>query len=120
MGMHTMGHLLFASGEIFLTKRAIQAFERNNVDYRDYLVQHCSGCWGEVGNYSEIKLSETEIQKGCMEDAGKLNVLLLKRKENGSIMSRYKLSDSTKIWIITVRDFCRNKHYTTILLPSEY
>ena len=115
-----MGRLLFVSGEIFLTKRVIQAFERNNVDYRDYLVQHCSGYWGEVGNYSEIKLYETEIQKGCVENTGKLNVLLLKRKENGSIMSSYRLNDSTKIWIITVRDFCRNKHYTTILLPSDY
>ncbi|MBW4695828.1 MAG: hypothetical protein KME27_29105 [Lyngbya sp. HA4199-MV5] len=84
------------------------------------LARHCSGEWGEVGNYSEIKLSEAEFRTGVIEDTGIFNVWLLKRKENGSIMSSYLLDDKTKLWIITVCDFYQNKNYTTILLPSEY
>ena len=111
---------LFSLGEKFITHKARQACRRNQVDYYKYLARHCSGEWGRVGNYSEIKLSETELHTGIIEDTGKFNVWLLKRRENGSIMSIYMLDDKTKLWIITVCDFHRNKNHTTILLSSEY
>lgn len=115
-----MEQILFTSGKVFLTKQAIQAFEANNVDYQKYVLQHCCGNWGEIGNYSEISLTDLEIQTGNIENTGKFNVWLLKRRENGSIMSSYILHDNTKVWIITVCDFGNNKNYTTILIPSEY
>lgn len=111
---------LFSLGDIFLTQKAKQACIRNKVDYYNYLARHCSGDWGEVGNYAEVKLSNTEIQTGNMEDTAKLNVWLLKCRENGSIMSSYLLDDNTKIWIITTCNFCKKENHTTILLPSDY
>lgn len=115
-----MDNPLFSAGKIILTKKAMEAFERSNANYWDYILRHCDGEWGEVGNYAEVKLSNTEIQTGNMEDTAKLNVWLLKCKENGSIMSSYLLDDNTKIWIITTCNFCRKENHTTILLPSEY
>lgn len=111
---------LFAPGEIFLTQKARQAFGKNQIDYCEYLTRHYSGDWGEVGRYSEIKLSESEFHTGIIEDTGKFNMWLLKRRENGSIMSSYMLDGTIKIWIVTVCDFYRSKNYTTILFPSEY
>jgi hypothetical protein len=102
---------LFSSGETFITHKARQVCRTNQVDYCKYLARHCSGEWGEVGNYSEIKLSETELHTGIIEDTGKFNVWLLKCRENGSIMSSYLLDDKTKLWIITVCDFYRNKNW---------
>ena len=110
----------FSSEKLSVTKQAMQAFHESKEDFFDYLKRHQSGDWGEVGNYEEVKLSKHEIQKGMSEDTAKLNLLQIKNRQNGSIMSIYKLRNGTKIWIVTCLDFIADKAYTSIFLPSEY
>ena len=61
------------------------------------LARHLSGDWGEV----------------CAEDA-KENEFSL--QHGFRLLSAYRLSDGTKIWIITEAD----RSATTFLLPEEY
>jgi hypothetical protein len=92
-----MGMKLFALGAIVATSGALRAFEQTADDYSALLDRHQAGDWGEI---------EPE-DRGVNEEA---------LKEGARIFSVYRLSDGTKVWIITEAD----RSSTCILLPEEY
>ena len=87
----------FLLGMIVVTPGAEDAFYRNEVGYRPFLMRHQSGDWGIMD----------DEDKATNEDA------LL---HEARLFSAYLLEDDTKIWIITEWD----RSVTTILLPDEY
>lgn len=92
-----MGKQLFALGALVATPGALCAFEQAADDYSPLLDRHQAGDWGKI---------EPE-DRGVNEEA---------LKEGARIFSVYRLSDGTKVWIITEAD----RSSTCILLPEEY
>jgi hypothetical protein len=62
-----------------------------------YLVRHIAGDWGELDEH-DVRENELSLLHGWR------------------ILSCYRLSDGTKMWIITEAD----RSVTTVLLPEEY
>ncbi|QDU80470.1 hypothetical protein Pla110_22000 [Polystyrenella longa] len=88
---------LFNLGQIVATPGAIATFERVDELMVALLSRHVRGDWGVL--HEEDKTANDEAVT-----------------EGFRILSAYKLSDGTKIWIITEGD----RSSTTILLPEEY
>lgn len=88
---------LFPLGRILATPGAMAAFESSGDQPLDFLLRHASGDWGDLSP-EDIRENELSVQHGWR------------------ILSAYKLSDGTKIWIITEA----TRESTTILLPSDY
>lgn len=88
---------LFELGELLATPGALEAMYAAGDNPIDFLMRHVTGDWGEL----------TEEDK--QENEFSVNRYL-------RILSAYRLSDTTKIWIITEAD----RSATTILLPEEY
>jgi hypothetical protein len=88
---------LFSLGAIVATADAIAALEATGDKYCELLRRHERGDWGEIDP----------------EDRGRNEEAL---KEGAQIFSVYRLSDGTKVWIITEAD----RSVTTLLLPDEY
>jgi len=92
----------FSLGQLVATPGALSAFEKTGQSPADFIRRHAAGDWGEM----------------CEEDAGLNNDAVV---NGGRLMSAYRLSDNTKIWIITeAADENGNREATTILLPDEY
>lgn len=89
--------MLFDLGQLVSTPGALAAFDKTGDDPLIFLARHLAGDWGDV----------------CEEDARANNDAV---EDGFRILSSYKLSDDTKIWIITERD----RSVTTLLLPEEY
>lgn len=87
----------FGLGRFVATPGALEAFEEASDAPLGYLMRHAAGDWGIV--------DEEDAQSN--EDAV---------KHGDRILSAYRLSNETKIWIITEAD----RSATTILLPDEY
>ncbi len=88
---------LFSMGQIVTTPGALEAMQKAGHTPDEFLRRHVSGDWGDI----------------CEEDQQENQYAL----EDGlRLLSAYKLSDGTKIWIITEW----NRSVTTILLPEEY
>ena len=79
------------------TPGAIEALEAANDNSLEFITRHLTGDWGDL-----------------VEEDKQENVLSLEK--GFRLLSAYKLSNGTKIWIITEAD----RSATTILLPSEY
>lgn len=93
----TQNKALFSLGMTFLTIGANEALEESNQLPIEFLAKHQTGDWGIV----------------CTEDRRE-NELSVK---NGfRILSAYRTTNGTKLWVITEAD----RSSTTILLPSEY
>ncbi len=84
-------------GQVVATPGALQVFVLAKEGYLPYLLRHACGDWGEV----------------CLDDARANEEALLSGER---LLSAYKLSNGTKIWIITEAD----RSSTCILLPEEY
>ncbi|QDU82778.1 hypothetical protein Pla110_45400 [Polystyrenella longa] len=88
---------LFNLGQVVATPVAITTFEKVDETMSSLLSRHVGGDWGNL--HEEDKTTNDEAVK-----------------EGYRILSAYKLSDGTKIWIITEAD----RSSTCILLPEEY
>jgi hypothetical protein len=88
---------LFSLGQIVATPGALAAFEASGDDPLAFLIKHV--CL-DPGDLSPEDIAEN----------------LLSVREGFRILSAYRLSDGTRIWIITEAD----RSSTCILLPSEY
>jgi hypothetical protein len=87
----------FPLGQIVSTPGALDAFSRVGQDAWELIVRHVAGDWGELDEEDQRE-NELSLRKGCR------------------ILSAYRLTDGTKIWIITEAD----RSSTCILLPEEY
>jgi hypothetical protein len=92
----------FGLGRLVATPAALAALSAVNQDPQTYLNRHAAGDWGEVDP----------------EDRQQNEEALL----NGSrLISVYRLSDQTRLWVITeaVGDDGRRAS-TCVLLPGDY
>jgi len=87
----------FPLGQVVSTPGAIDALARAGQDAWQFIGRHVGGDWGELD-----------------EEDRRENELSL--KEGFRILSAYRLSDGTKIWVITEAD----RSSTCVLLPEEY
>ncbi len=89
--------MTFPLGQIVATPGALAAFEASGDDPLAFLLRHV--------NLDPGDLSPEDIEE------------IQRSVEHGwRILSAYRLSDGTRIWIITEA----TRESTTILLPSEY
>jgi hypothetical protein len=87
----------FEPGRIVSTPGALQAMEEAGENPASLLLRHLSGDWGELDEH-DIRENEFSLEHGLR------------------LLSAYRLSNGTKIWIITEAD----RSATTFLLPEEY
>lgn len=92
-----MGGVQFPPGSLYMTPGAVEAFKASGDDPLAFVVKHIAL---DPGDLSPEDIAEN----------------LLSVIRGFRILSAYRLSDGTKIWIITEAD----RSSTTILLPSEY
>ena len=87
----------FPLGQVVATPGALDALENTGQSPVEFLDRHAQGDWGEI---SEADRQENEFSL-----------------VNGyRLLSAYRLTDGTKIWIITEAD----RSATTVLLPEDY
>ena len=92
----------FLPGSIVATPGALAALEASGETPFGYLTRHLHGDWGDL---SEEDKAENELSL----------------REGFRILSAYRLSNGTKIWIITEAANDQGvRESTCILLPSEY
>lgn len=92
-----MSDPLFSLGQVVITPGVAAAFEASGDDPRAFLIKHVSLDPGDLDAH-DIRENQLSLEQGFR------------------ILSAYRLSDATKIWIITEA----TRESTTILLPSEY
>jgi hypothetical protein len=80
-----------------LTPGALEALERNEQHAHTLLGRHQSADWGDLAAADRAENDRAAIQ-------------------STRILSAYRLTDETRIWIITEAD----RSSTCILLPDEY
>ena len=87
----------FEPGQIVSTPGALRAMEEAGDNPASFLERHLSGAWGEVDAHDKQE-NEFALAHGLR------------------LLSAYRLSNGTRIWIITEAD----RSATTFLLPEEY
>lgn len=87
----------FEPGRIVSTPGALRAMEEAGESPASFLTRHLSGDWGEL-DPEDIRENELSLAHGFR------------------LLSAYRLSSGTKIWIITEAD----RSVTTFLIPEEY
>lgn len=88
---------LLTLGQVVATPGCLEAFAATGQTPDEFLDRHIKGDWGELA----------EEDRQANDDA------LI---DGSRILSSYRLSNGTKIWIITEWD----RSVTTCLLPEEY
>jgi hypothetical protein len=88
---------LFQLGQVVATPGALEALKAAGDDLAAYLNRHAVGDWGDLDE-ADKRENELSVARGLR------------------LLSAYRLSNDTKIWIITEAD----RSATTLLLPSEY
>jgi hypothetical protein len=87
----------FPLGHVVITPGCLAAFHESGDDPSIFVLRHATGNWGDL----------TPADRQANEEALKVDARLL---------SAYRLSNGTKIWIITEAD----RASTCLLLPDEY
>ena len=87
----------FDPGQIVATPGVLDAMASSGDDPLDFLFRHLDGDWGDVDEHDRQE-NELSLQHGWR------------------LLSCYRLSDGTKVWIITEAD----RSSTCLLLPEEY
>lgn len=87
----------FPLGRIVATPGALSALSETNQTPLEFIARHAAGDWGEL-DQEDRQENERSLIDGCR------------------LLSAYRLSDQTRIWVITEAD----RSSTTILLPEEY
>lgn len=98
----------FALGQVVATPGAIFAVDPWSRAF--YLARHVAGDWGDI-DPEDAKLNDESIASEVNDTHGATD-----DDYRGRVMSVYKVSPTTSIWIITEWD----RSVTTILLPHEY
>lgn len=88
---------LFLLGQVVMTPGAASAFEASGDDPLAFLIKHVRLDPGDLDAH-DIRENQLSVEHGWR------------------ILSAYRLSDGTRIWIITEAD----RSSTCILLPEEY
>lgn len=88
---------LFPLGQVVATQGALAALETTDQSPIEFIGRHMAGDWGELDPF--------DIEQNNLAVAG-----------GSRLLSAYRLSDGTKVWVITEWD----RSATTILLPEEY
>lgn len=88
---------LFQPGQLVATPEALQAFQDANQTPAEFLARHLKGDWEDLED-ADKQENELSLKKGFR------------------LLSTYRLTTGTKIWVITEAD----RSATTILLPDEY
>lgn len=88
-------------GQVVITPGALESFEQANEHPTQYLKRHIQLDWGEVDE-EDKSANDSALQTGSR------------------LLSAYRLSTGTKIWIITEATVEGQRPLTTILLPDEY
>ena len=92
----------FNLGRLLATPGALAALQASGQSPAEFISRHAQGDWGQV----------------CAED-GQLNDAAL--VDGSRLLSAYRTSRNTKLWIITeAADDEGRRAATTILLPEEY
>jgi hypothetical protein len=92
----------FNLGQILATPGALEALEQSGQNVQFFLAKHVRGDWGEV----------------CDEDKALNDQSLV---DGSRLLSAYRTTNGTKIWIITeATDEQGHRVATTALLPEEY
>src|SRR5208283_2778239 len=92
----------FSLGQVVATPGALRALQEAKQPPSDFLSRHIAGDWGEIS-----------------EEDKRLNDLAL--VEGSRLLSAYRTSKGTKLWIITEAvDDDGKRAATTLLLPDEY
>ena len=87
----------FALGCVVATPGAVQAFSKTGEEPSLFINRHAAGDWGDLDREDQAE-NELSVRQGFR------------------ILSSYRLSDGTKIYVITEAD----RSSTCILLPEEY
>jgi len=87
----------FPLGQIVATNGALEALAASGESASEFLKRHVSGDYGEVCQEDRM-LNDEAIQEGTR------------------ILSAYRTSKGTKVWVITEAD----RSSTCLLLPEEY
>jgi hypothetical protein len=87
----------FPLGQTVATPGALEALAGAGETPLLYLARHVVGDWGDLDEHDKAE-NESALEDGLR------------------ILSAYRLSDDTRIWVITEA----NRSVTTILLPEEY
>lgn len=99
--MNTDTKHLFTLGQVVATPAAISAMHQSGDDVHVLLLKHLCLDAGEL----------------CPEDV----IANRRAVENGErIFSSFKLSDGTKVWVITEAGDSQVRELTTVLLPEDY
>ena len=91
------GTAKFSPGSIVATPAALAALEAAGQRPLEFLSRHLRGDWGDVDAHDRRE-----------------NELAL--KQGFRLLSVYRLTDGTRLWIITEAD----RSATTLLLPEDY
>ena len=97
MARRVRGEERFNLGQTVATPGAIDALEQTGDSTYTYIYRHHRGDWGDVPQ-GDAWSNDEDLANGQR------------------LLSQYRLSDDTRIWIITEWD----RSVTTVLLPSEY
>jgi hypothetical protein len=87
----------FPLGQVVATPGVLAALESSGETPQQFLRRHASGDWGDV-SAEDHQANEASLAGGAR------------------LLSSYRTSLGTKIWIITEAD----RSVTTLLLPDEY
>lgn len=87
----------FPLGQVVATPGALRALSEAGNSPQEFLDRHVSGDWGDL-NEDDRQENDFSVQNGFR------------------LLSAYRLTDGTKIWVITEAD----RSSTCILLPEEY
>ena len=86
----------FEVGQVIVSDRAQEAFQRNNVNHGDYVAMHERGLWGDVGVVVK-NLNDARLGYG------------------GRLLSSYTLPDKTEVWVVT----SASRVLSCVHLPAE-
>jgi hypothetical protein len=92
---------LFTAGKLYATPGARNALQRGGDDVHVLLLRHLCLDPGELSP-EDVRANDRAVRDGSR------------------IFSAYKLSDGTKVWIITEAGDSPVREVTTVLLPEEY
>jgi hypothetical protein len=92
---------LFTLGQVVATPAALSAIQQSGDDVHVLLLKHLCLDPGEL-DAEDVEANRRAVQTG------------------NRILSSFKLSDGTKIWVITDAGESRFRPSTTVLLPSDY
>lgn len=94
------GQLLFVPGDIVVTPGAIALAERTGCDLTALLVRHLQGDWGDL-DADDRAVNDHALRTG------------------GRLLSRYAVSRTEDLWIITEAAWRGMRDATTLLTPDE-